>query len=363
MLRMPAARATQVHIRRGLPAPVLPRAPNRAPAELSWATGIYLAPFKGWERGGLGSPWPAGCPSALPSVRAFSALDSARRWAARVRAGEARAVHGGPGRSRTGAVPGPAEAGAARKGPPARWGRRGGQLSPGRAGRALQPRPGPRGGVSRAGPRGRSVGEGPRAGCPGPVPGGDPALHSHSLQQRLGWAGQGWRGRREGRSRGSEGEEGGSRRTCIPSRAARRPRPASRRARPVPPAGASSRCQQPPRCPPRRGSAPGRSAGAAHDAAGGRAPRAGGPRPPPQVRAGGFGSGGAGTAGEPNFSFPRRGANFAAARRGCGGRSPQVSAARPCPGTAAPAAARAAPGCLEPAPGRERWVASVWEGG
>lgn len=98
--------------------------------------------------------------------------------------------------------------------PPPRWspGRHGTGGSRGDAGapqgggeeQALQPVPavgvprvGPRGGVPRGGPQGRLRGAG--AGR------GDPALHSQSLQQRLGWAGLGWRGRREGRERRKRG--------------------------------------------------------------------------------------------------------------------------------------------------------------
>lgn len=108
------------------------------------------------------------------------------------------------------------------------------------------------------------------------------------------------------------------------------PPPAPRLA-PCPP-GASSR-----RAPLRAGP-PGavRCRGAAQDAAGGREPRAGGaPRSPPQVRGAAGGGAGGAPRGEPNFPVHRRAANFGAARRGCGGRSPWG-----CDGSALPQPAR-----------------------
>ncbi|XP_061217255.1 collagen alpha-1(I) chain-like [Neopsephotus bourkii] len=100
-------------------------------------------------------------------------------------------------------------------------------------------------------------------------------------------AGLGWAGLR-GRSGGSEGEEGGSRRTCI-ARAPPRAVPA-RCQQPAPLSAAGEGCAAGLRLPPLRAGLPGTApcrgtaplgAGAAQDAAGGRAPRAGGPQRPP----------------------------------------------------------------------------------
>lgn len=82
---------------------------------------------------------------------------------------------------------------------------------------------------------------GPRGGTPGPVPGGDPALHSQSLQQRLGWAGLAGKEGRKG------AKEAWGRKAALAAHASPATHPAAR----APPRAVPARCQQPPRSAPR----------------------------------------------------------------------------------------------------------------
>lgn len=225
--------------------PVMLRAPTAAPAKLSLSH-RDLVLFKGWGRVDQGlpdlldapAPWPSAVlpcteivnsrPRASPGVGArrgraclsrerqglLPATSTAPRslppgwpWPLPTVPGQARywgqrRRRGCPGRGHRRAAGtarrgrGPALQAALPRSPggPRGWGRecpesRGG-AGPGAGSRGTD-RAGLRSGVPRADPRGRCLGEVPRAGRPGPVPGGDPALHSQSLQQRLGWAGQG----------------------------------------------------------------------------------------------------------------------------------------------------------------------------